>query len=341
MTRNKVRTLKLKAAKFCILNSALYWKDPGGVLLNCLVEKEAKKVMDDCHQGDCGGHLFWKSTTNKILRVGYYWPTLFADVYKMVKRCHKCQIFEGKQKLKSLPLKPIEVNAPFQQWGVDFIGEIQPASSRMVDFCHKYHIILGHSTAYHPQGNGLLESSNKSLVNIIKKLLEINKKSLHKRLVNALWVDRVSQKKSIGTSPFELVYGVDTVFPTSLAAPIVKLLQEAGSEEDPMQRRLNQMVHLQQTREEVFKNTSKLQEKIKKIYDKKEKVDKFQVDNVVLKWDARNEEKGKHGKFENLWKGPFKISAYRGQNAFLLKEMNGEECPGGPINGRLLKRYHF
>jgi len=69
---------------------------------------------------------------------------------------------------------------------------------------------------------------------------------------------------------------------------VIRLLQEAGSEEDPMQRRLNQMVHLQQTREEAFKNTSKLQEKIKKIYDRKAKVDRFQLDDVVLKWDARN-----------------------------------------------------
>ena len=101
------------------------------------------------------------------------------------------------------------------------------------------------------------------------------------------------------------------------------------------------MVHLQQKREEVFKNTSKLQEKIKKIYDRKAKADKFQLDDVVLKWDANNEEKVKHGKFENLWKGPFKIAAYRGQNAFLLKEMNVEDCRGGPINGQLLKRYHY
>lgn len=129
MTRNKARTLKLKAAKFCILNSALYWKDPGGILLNRLVEEEAKKSMEDFHGGECGGHLFWKSTTNKILRAGYYWPTLFVDVHKMVKHCHKCQIFEGKQKLQPLPLKPIEVSAPFQQWGLDFIGEIHPASS--------------------------------------------------------------------------------------------------------------------------------------------------------------------------------------------------------------------
>ena len=115
-------------------------------------------------------------------------------------------------------------------------------SKRMVEFCHKYHISLGHSTAYHPQGNGLAESLNKSLVNIIKKLLEINKKKWNKRLVHALWADRISHKKSMR---FELVYGVDTVFPTSLAAPVVKILQEAGSEEDPMQRRLNQMIHLQ------------------------------------------------------------------------------------------------
>ena len=93
------------------------------------MEKEAKKVMEYCYQGDCGGHLFWKSTVNKFLRAGYYWPTLFTDVYKMVKRYHKCHIFEGKQKLQPLPLKPIEVSTPFQQWGLDFIGEIHPASS--------------------------------------------------------------------------------------------------------------------------------------------------------------------------------------------------------------------
>lgn len=65
-------------------------------------------------------------------------------------------------------------------------------------------------------------------------------------------------------------------------------------------------------REEVFQNTFKLHERIKKIYDRKAKVDKFQLEDVVLKWDARNEEKGKHGKFKNLWKVPFKIVAYQG-----------------------------
>ena len=129
MSKSKGRSLKLKSAKYCILNSALYWKYPGGIMLNCLVEDEAQQVMHDFHKGDCGGNLFWKNTTNKVLRAGYYWPTLFSDLYKTVMSCHECQIFQGKNKFLPLPLKPVSVNAPFQQWGLDFIGEIHPASS--------------------------------------------------------------------------------------------------------------------------------------------------------------------------------------------------------------------
>lgn len=100
------------------------------------------------------------------------------------------------------------------------------------------------------------------------------------------------------------------------------------------------MIHLQKTREEFFQNTSKLQEIIKNIYDHKTKEDNFNLGDVVLHWDAKNEEKCKHGKFENLWKGPYRISTFKGKNAFLLEELNGEYYSGGEINGRLLKHYH-
>ena len=96
----------------------------------------------------------------------------------------------------------------------------------MVDFCLRYQIALSHSTAYYPQGNGLAESSNKSLVTIIKNLLEENKKSWHNKLVHALWADRITTWKSIGTSPYHLVYGTEALFPTSLGVPVIKLVQE-------------------------------------------------------------------------------------------------------------------
>ena len=67
-------------------------------------------------------------------------------------------------------------------------------SKKMISFCHKYHISLNHSIAYHPLVNGLVESSNKSLVRIITKLLEDNKRAWHTKLKYALWADRISTK---------------------------------------------------------------------------------------------------------------------------------------------------
>ena len=97
-------------------------------------------------------------------------------------------------------------------------------STKLVKLCSDYNIILSHSTAYYPQGNGLSKSSNKILVRIIKKLLQDNKKAWHSKLMFVLWEDRISTKKSIGTSTFQLVYGTDVIFPVSLGAPVMKFL---------------------------------------------------------------------------------------------------------------------
>jgi hypothetical protein len=81
LTKTKARFLKLKELKFCILEGNLYWKDHGRSLLNCLLKDEVEKVLQDFHARDCGGHLSWKTTTNKIIRARFYWPTLFVDVH--------------------------------------------------------------------------------------------------------------------------------------------------------------------------------------------------------------------------------------------------------------------
>ena len=129
LSKTRARSVKLKAAKFCVMNQYLYWKDPCGILINCLLENEAQHTMKEFHQGGYGGHHAWKVTTNKVLRVRFYWPSMFSDVFKETTTCHQCWNFEGKRKLVPLPLNPILVEAPFQQWGLDLIGEINPNSS--------------------------------------------------------------------------------------------------------------------------------------------------------------------------------------------------------------------
>jgi hypothetical protein len=124
-----VRDSKLKEIKYYIVDHVLYWKDPVGVLLRCLYPNEAKKIMSNFHDIMYGGHRFWRTTTYKILKAGYFWPSLFTDVYVKIKACDKCHKFSGKQQLKYLPLKSIMASGPFHQWGLYFIGEIHPASS--------------------------------------------------------------------------------------------------------------------------------------------------------------------------------------------------------------------
>eukprot|EP00253_Pinus_taeda_P011484 PITA_11484 len=206
-------------------------------------------------------------------------------------------------------------------------------SKNMINFCHKFHITLGHSSSYYPQGNGLAESSNKTLINIIKKVLEENKKNLHRKLTNALWADRLSTKKSIGMSPYEPVYGMEAIFPSSLSIPTIKLLQEIQAEPNDIQRRINQTIHLQQTREQVYDRAQILQENLKKMFDKGAKAEDFCVGSKILRWDSRREDKGKHAKFNFLWKGPFIISAVEGNNTYFLKSEIGSTAEEGLVNG--------
>jgi transposase InsO family protein len=115
----------------------------------------------------------------------------------------------------------------------------------LFQFCEQFGILLIHSTPYYPQGNGLEESSNKSLINIIKTLLEDNKKAWDSKLKFSLWVYRVTTKRSLGVSPFQLMYGVEAIFTSQLTLPVEKFLQDYQGEPDDMMRRMQQLVEVQ------------------------------------------------------------------------------------------------
>ena len=89
----------------------------------------------------------------------------------------------------------------------------------------------------------------------------------------------------------------------------------------------------------MFDRAQLFQEKVKGIFDRKTKPEDFQVSDMVLKWDAVREDKGKHGKFDHLWKGPYKVVEFMGNNTYMLEEVEDGCVLGAPVNGQLLKRY--
>jgi len=60
---------------------------------------------------------------------------------------------------------------------------------------------------------------------------------------------------------------------------------------------------------------------------------------LVLRWDIRREEKAKHGKFGNLWFGPFQVAEVLENNIVVLKILDGGEIVGGPVNRWFLKHF--
>ena len=56
LDKQVVRSLKLNATKYCLIDQQLLWKDPGGVLLRCLDKSEIEEVISESHEGAYGGH---------------------------------------------------------------------------------------------------------------------------------------------------------------------------------------------------------------------------------------------------------------------------------------------
>ena len=66
------------------------------------------------HSGICGGHYMEKTTAHKVMRAGFWWPSLFKDTQILVRKCDSCQRFAGKLKISgNTPLKLVEVQTPF------------------------------------------------------------------------------------------------------------------------------------------------------------------------------------------------------------------------------------
>ena len=61
------------------------------------------------------------------------------------------------------------------------------SSNSILEFAIKRGFKLKYSANYYPQGNGLVESTNKNIIKIIKRNIDQNHKNWHKSLIFALW----------------------------------------------------------------------------------------------------------------------------------------------------------
>ena len=101
--------------------------------LKCVDEEEAKYILKEIHEGVCKDHAGPRSLVSKVIRTGYFQPTMQVDVRELVKKCDKCQRFGNVQRLLAEKLTVISSPWPFAQWGIDIVS-LLPQGKGQVKF---------------------------------------------------------------------------------------------------------------------------------------------------------------------------------------------------------------
>jgi hypothetical protein len=134
LSQTRDRKIRRQALKYTLLNDELYRRTIDGLFLKCLDSDQSKIAMGEVHEGICGTHQSAHKMRWLLKRAGFYWPTLLEDCFRYYKGCEECQKFGNILLAPAAMLNPIIKPWPFRGWGLDFIGEIHPPSSRQHRF---------------------------------------------------------------------------------------------------------------------------------------------------------------------------------------------------------------
>jgi hypothetical protein len=130
------------AFKYVLINGELYLRTPSDILLNFLGPDDATLAMAEVHEGIYGTHQSVPKMKWLLIGSGFYWPDMIANCFKYCKDCQVCQKFGDIQWVPAAELHPIIKPWPFRGWGLNFVGEIHPSSSKGQPVCASCHILL-------------------------------------------------------------------------------------------------------------------------------------------------------------------------------------------------------
>jgi hypothetical protein len=74
-----------------------------GPLFCCISKTEDQEILQEVHATICGGHIGAHALVSKVLRQGFYWPTMIDDAAKLVTTCEACQKFSHRYKAPAQP----------------------------------------------------------------------------------------------------------------------------------------------------------------------------------------------------------------------------------------------
>ena len=189
---------------------------------------------------------------------------------------------------------PIEI---ISDRGTHFINEV---IHYLLD---EFMVIHRKSAPYHPQANGQAESTNKILCTMLTKIVERSRTDWKMKLHSAIWAYRVAYKIAIGTTPFNLVFGLDAILPIEFLKPtlrVAKVLEWTGHE---LSKRLDDLEKLDEFRLRAVAGMYAQKRRQKKFHYAHIVNKDFQIGDLVLAYTLK-----KHtSKLKKRGMGPYVI----------------------------------
>ena len=70
--KDEARKLRVRSARYVLLNEVLHKRGFSQSYLRCLAADEANYVLREVHEGACGNHSGARSLIHKVVRARYY-----------------------------------------------------------------------------------------------------------------------------------------------------------------------------------------------------------------------------------------------------------------------------
>ncbi|GKE01242.1 reverse transcriptase domain-containing protein [Tanacetum coccineum] len=87
---NLTSKIRIKAPQYSMKQGILYKKGYSAPWLRCVSPNQAHYVLQEAHFGSFGAHAGAKKITQKAIKLGYYWPTMYRDANQVVDECRNC-----------------------------------------------------------------------------------------------------------------------------------------------------------------------------------------------------------------------------------------------------------
>ncbi|XP_074301294.1 uncharacterized protein LOC141632669 [Silene latifolia] len=192
-------------------------------------------------------------------------------------------------------------------------------------FCAQWNINLVTSTPGYPKANGQVESSNKVVINCLKKKLKRRKGRWAKELSLVLWANRTTPKTSTCQTPYSLVYGCEAVIPAETHVPTTRSNLNTIEENKPLLQ--DSLTLTEELRDAARIRIASYQQTVAKSYKKNVNIRVFKEGDLVLRKVFPNIKDKNAGKLAPIWEGPYLIDSIVGQGAYRLQTLDGEMIP--------------